>query len=231
MSKPVPYRIGAEVHCEGGGDCGRLERVVIDPLAGQVTHLVVGDRLVPVELIEPLDAVGEPASGHRAAAPDEVIRLRCTPEEVDRLEPAEETRYLPGGVNRFGYNPNESLLLPYYGLGVGGAGLAPALLTQDPGPTLVAQERIPPGEVQIRHGDRIEATDGAIGRVQGLVIDQQDHSVTHVLLQEGHLWGRKTVAIPIRETYWSGGVVKVRLTKSELGELPPVELDPGATTG
>jgi hypothetical protein len=30
-----------------------------------------------------------------------------------------------------------------------------------------------------------------------LVIDPSDHRVTHVLLDEGHLWGEKRVAIPI----------------------------------
>ena len=34
-------------------------------------------------------------------------------------------------------------------------------------------------------GEHVFATDGAIGRVQGLVIDPSDHCVTHVLLDEG----------------------------------------------
>ena len=36
-----------------------------------------------------------------------------------------------------------------------------------------------------------------IGKVEGLVIEPTHGHVTHVLLQEGHLWGRKEVAIPI----------------------------------
>jgi hypothetical protein len=53
------------------------------------------------------------------------------------------------------------------------------------------------GEVEIRRGDHVHASDGDIGRVHGLVIDPRNHRVTHVLLQEGDLWGRKQVAIPI----------------------------------
>ena len=49
----------------------------------------------------------------------------------------------------------------------------------------------------VRRGEHVHATDGHIGKVQGLVIDPKSHRVTHVLLQEGHLWGRKEVAIPI----------------------------------
>ena len=43
----------------------------------------------------------------------------------------------------------------------------------------------------------VHATDGEIGKVEGLVVEPAHGHVTHVLLQEGHLWGRKEVAIPI----------------------------------
>ncbi len=76
----------------------------------------------------------------------------------------------------------------------------------------------------IRRGANVEATDGNVGQVQGLVVDPQDHGVTHVLLQEGHLWGRKTVAVPIDVVAHVGGNVRVELTKAELGDLPPVDL-------
>ena len=49
----------------------------------------------------------------------------------------------------------------------------------------------------MRRGQHVHATDGEIGQAQGLVIDRRSHHVTHVLLQQGHLWGRKEVAIPI----------------------------------
>jgi hypothetical protein len=37
--------------------------------------------------------------------------------------------------------------------------------------------------VEIRRGDHVQATDGHIGRVQGLVIDRRSGHVTLVLLQ------------------------------------------------
>ena len=61
----------------------------------------------------------------------------------------------------------------------------------------VTFDTVPLGEVAVRRGEQVHATDGPIGHVQGLVIDAGTHHVTHVLLQEGHLWGRKEVAIPI----------------------------------
>ena len=58
-------------------------------------------------------------------------------------------------------------------------------------------DSVPLGDVEIRRGDHVHATDGTIGKVHGLIIDPRDHNVTHFLLEEGHLWGHKTVAIPI----------------------------------
>src|SRR5262249_3178740 len=46
-------------------------------------------------------------------------------------------------------------------------------------------------------GARRRATDGEIGQVQGLAVEPGGHQVTHVLLQKGHLPGRRKVAIPI----------------------------------
>jgi len=66
-----------------------------------------------------------------------------------------------------------------------GAGMGRGNLDQ-----LVTTDLVPASEVSVRRGDRVLATDGEIGWVQGLVIAPTDHQVTHVLLQEGHLFGR-----------------------------------------
>jgi sporulation protein YlmC with PRC-barrel domain len=79
--------------------------------------------------------------------------------------------------------------------------------------------------VEVRRGEHVHATDGAIGRVQGVVIDPGDHHVTHVLLDEGHLWGQKMVAIPVSAVTSAGDGVRLSLTKDEVRDLPPVDLD------
>jgi sporulation protein YlmC with PRC-barrel domain len=224
----VKYAIGTEVHC-ANGNCGRLDRVVVDPVARTLTHLVVDPgsgtrRLVPLELVEsPVQGRGDEA---------DVIALRCDTAAFEALEPAEETEFLSGyDDDHFGYGTEQLIAWPYFGLGVSGTGGiaagAPGILPIGVGePKEQTYERVPSGEVQIRRGERVEATDGEIGRVQGLVIDPADHGVTHVLLQEGHFWGRKTVAIPIRAvTRVGGGSVQVQLSKAQVGDLPPVDLD------
>ena len=82
------------------------------------------------------------------------------------------------------------LAWPYYNLG-------PATISAGSASQATAYDAVPLGEMAVRRGEHVRATDGLIGRVQGLVIDPDRHQVTHVLLQEGHLWGAKEVAIPI----------------------------------
>jgi sporulation protein YlmC with PRC-barrel domain len=213
MSEPTEFTIGSDVACSDGA-CGELSRVVVDPLARALTHLVVeprnragAGRLVPIELI---DSAGTE------------IRLRCSMPEFEALEHAEETRFLPGASGDWAYAQGQMLSLPYYGLGMGGMGMGMG----DAGPQSVTYDRVPAGEVEVRRGEHVHATDGPIGQVQGLVIDPSDHHVTHVLLDEGHLWGKKRVAIPISTVTDVKDGVRLNLTKDQVRDLPPVELDP-----
>ena len=76
----------------------------------------------------------------------------------------------------------------------------------------------------MRRGDRVHATDGEIGKVEGLVVDAHGGHVTHVVLQEGHVWGRKDVAIPIGAVTRMDEGVTVSMSKHEIGALPAVDL-------
>jgi len=229
MAGTVQFTIGAETSCSDG-TCGKVTRVIVDPVAKEVTHLVVEPehrqglgRLVPLRLI---DATASP------------IRLGCTQAEFEQLDPAEETRFLPGTSGYAGYGPGQVGYWPYYGLGgpldmadggVSGGltGIGGGIVSQT-----VTTDTVPQGEVEVRRGDPVEATDGDIGRVQGLVIDRGTRHVTHVLLQEGHLWGRKEVAIPIGAVDSTGDRIRLRISKREVQDLPPVDVDhPGASAG
>lgn len=211
MAEITSFTIGTEASC-ADGVCGDVTRVVVDPLARAVTHLVVEPkhrrglgRLVPLDIV---DATGGD------------IRLRCTMAEFVRLDSAEETQFVPGSRGYADYGPQQVLCWPYYGLG--GASVAGDKV---PGVSqTVTYDTIPIGEVEIRRGERVHATDGEIGRVQGLVIDPGNHRVTHVLLQEGHLWGRKEVAIPVRAVTGVDDGIRLSLTKHDVRDLPPVDI-------
>ena len=211
MTKATPFTIGAGVSCSDGA-CGKVTCVVVDPVARTVTHLVVEPghwhgpgRLVPLGL---------------ADAPAGQIRLRCTLADFEKLDPAEETQFLPGTPGYPGYDPDQVLWMPYYSMGMGmGGGMA-----GNYGPQTVTYDTVPLDEVEVRRGEHVHATDGHIGKVQGLVIDPKSHRVTHVLLQEGHLWGRKEVAIPISAVTGVGDGIRLSITKQQVQDLPPADI-------
>jgi uncharacterized protein YrrD len=73
----------------------------------------------------------------------------------------------------------------------------------------------------VRH-ESVHAVDGEIGRVEGFVVDPADNRVTHVLLQEGHLWGRKEVAIPVSAVASVDSGIRLNISKKQVEGLPPL---------
>ena len=119
------FTIGSAAACSDG-PCGTLSRVVVDPVARELTHLVVEPehrsglgRLVPLGLVE--------AGGGE-------VRLRCTRKEFDELPAAEETDFLPGGSGYEDYEAHEAYYWPYYGIDVVGEPMvanASGIVTRD----------------------------------------------------------------------------------------------------
>lgn len=205
--------LGTRVDCTDG-TFGELADLVIDPSTKRVTHLVAKshdepwiERLVPVELADP----GDNAS--------EVVMLRATTQDVRALPPVQEVGYLQLGDFPLD-DPNwdvgieEVYALPYYPA----YDLEPAPLDFP-----VLYDRIPKGEVEIRRTSDVYSADGHhLGHVDGFLVDRDDQ-ITHLVLERGHLWGRREVTIPI------GAVAKVEtddvtlsLIKDQVGRLPEV---------
>jgi sporulation protein YlmC with PRC-barrel domain len=104
-------------------------------------------------------------------------------------------------------------------------GPSPEPISPPAGRRAVTYDNVPLDEVEVRRGEHVHAADGDIGRVQGLVIDASNHHVTHVLLQEGHLYGRKEVAIPISAVTGVDDGIQLSITKQQVQDLPPVDVD------
>jgi hypothetical protein len=215
------FQVG--VHVEGtDGRCGTLEGVVIDPVKGALTHLIVKPehhkglgRLVPIESVQ---SDGDP------------IRLSCTVAQFLGLDEGEEMHFLAPSDDPLSGGGGRAYSWPYYGAGLAGGMGAGAMSDTELGLHATVQpfveDAIPLGEVEVRRGDPVHAADGYIGSVHGLVIHRgDDHHVTHVLLEEGHFWGHKQVAIPISATEKIQGTIRVDLTKDQIEQLPPVDLN------
>lgn len=207
------FSIGTDASCSDG-PCGKLTRLIVDPETQAVTHLVIEPkhrgnrgRLVPIDLVD--DTADE-------------IKIRSTRTEFDKLDPAEEMDLLPGDG---GYDQVYNPALGTLGGSARFPGLAMASFRPNDRPTAATQDSIPMGEVDVRRGEPVFATDGEIGKIRGLVIDPGSHHVTHVLLEEGHLWGRKEVAIPIGSITRVDDVIRLTIDKQQVQDLPPVDVD------
>ncbi len=210
------YTLGATASCTDGF-CGVVSRTILDPAARTVTHLVIvprhhhaDGRLVPVELVE---------------ATAEEIRLRCTLAEFARLEPAEEVEVADDGYGG-GYGQAEAVqgLGDVGGFGVGGSatGLGIGMGVGHHTPVIVSHA-VPLGETEVGRHESVHATDGEIGQVEGFIVSGADHRVTHVLLKEGHLWGRRQVAIPVSAVASVDAGIRLNITKKQVGDLPPAD--------
>jgi hypothetical protein len=163
MAEETEFAMGATASCVDGPG-GRVSRVIIDPATETVTHLVIEPKhRLGVGRLVPLDLVDTTAGD---------ISLRCTVAEFDGLEAAQEAGLIDDVTG---------------GLGLGGMN---AMGVTTPVPVIL-EDVVPLGEAEVDHGEPVHALDGEIGRVQGFLVDPDDHRVTHVLLQEGHLWGAR----------------------------------------
>ena len=207
--------LGCPVRCTDDA-FGELADVVIDPTTRRVTHLVVQPRrktdparLVPIERARG----GEEADG--------TIVLDGTVADIGQLERVREAAYL-----RLGEFPvedpdwevgiEEMLAQPYY-QGLDAVDAEPMAYADH---VMWQYDRIPKGDVEIRRASPVTSADRHhLGHVDGFVVDDHDN-IGHLVLEHGHLWGKREVVIPI------GAVARVEtdavvltLSKDEVGAL------------
>jgi hypothetical protein len=189
--------------------------VVVDAHNCTIVRLVVEPKGRKGEgRLVPIDLVGAGAPG--------AIRLRCTLAQFDALDRArtveEQTASTVDVESRWAeVQAMARPAGPRVELGMG--------MHQER--REVAEESVQAGEGEIWRGQRVHASDGPVGHVLGLLTDADRHQVTYVLLDEGHLWGRKTVGIPVRAVrFVLDDGVTLNLTRKEVGDLPPAEVGP-----
>ena len=204
-------KIGA-VAVGSDGYRGEVRAAVIDPVAATVTHVAVEPegrsglaRLVPLGQV---DADPDAAPGQ--------LRLRYTEAEFMTLDPAEET------LAEFAVGQTVPVqLIPPGWRGTG----EPEAQGGDI-PRIPERETVdvaPSGEVEEHGGDHVHATDGDIGRLHGFRLDPASGRVTHVLLGEGHLWGRKEVAIGFDKIAGFDQGIRLSLTRKQVQALPAAD--------
>ena len=237
MPQAQLFRLEAEVRC-ADGDCGKLRTLVIRRGDDAVTHLVVEPanrdglgKIVPLGLVDTglVDTGGADTGGADTAKGE--VRLRCTRDEFEQLDPAEET-LLPGDEGYENYSDGWELAVawPYYATtgpltpGAPGTQGVPGTIT---GPVTVdaVSDKLP-GEDEVFRGDHVHATDGDIGHVLGFVVEAGSGQVTSILLRERHLLSRRTVLVPrsaVAEVGADG--FRLNITREQVRHLPQADIE------
>jgi sporulation protein YlmC with PRC-barrel domain len=202
--------LGKGVRCADGAS-RELADVVIDGTTNAVTHLVVqphddhdAARLVPIQLA----AAG--GNGHE-------VSLTVTSEVLKELEPVAAHAYLRPGErveqeSNWDIGVEDVETVPQYtptAFGEFGEYAQDAVVTYD---------RVPKGEIELRHASAVYSADRHhLGSVDGVVVDS-DHRITHLLLERGHLWWKRELAIPAEAiSKFETDMVVLGIEKSELG--------------
>ncbi len=197
----------AQVECTGG-ICGRSVCVLIDPVSDQVTHLVVRETSSKnMEYIVPVNLV--------SATIADTILLRCSKAELEKMDLFIQTEFVEEKVSNknFGYGAAMYGIGSYYFMPY----VTPEVTVQVP----VEHLQIPPGELAVRRGTRVEAMDGYVGKVDEFVVNSQNGHITYLVMREGHLWGDKNVIIPLSAmSDICEDTVFLKINKHQIESLP-----------
>lgn len=201
----IKVPIDVKVECTDGR-VGTSTHVIINPTTKTITHFVVSDNepVVAHNYLVPVESIRE--SRH------DVIRLNCTVEELSQMEQFTEVHYIANPEPEPGYPADAVYLAPFV------APLDSSYLT-------VEVERVPMGEMAIRRGAVIEATDGFVGHLGEFLVDPESGQLTHLVLQEGHSWGKREVTLPLSVVDQAlENTIYLKLDKASVAKLPAIPL-------
>ena len=192
----------ADVNCVDGSG-GRITHLILDPEKKEITHLVVKDGLLGDERLVPLTMVVDSTSAE--------TWLRCTKSELKQLPP-------------FARNEQIQPSQPSDPSAHGDVILVPGMAIQRPlTPITVKREQIPDGEIAMQHDISVNALDGRIGHVSEFLLFPPDHKISYLVAEEGHLWDKKHITIPVSEIgHIDKDGIHLRITKDIVEALPTV---------
>ena len=199
----IEIPIDAKVSCLDG-PAGVSSHVIIDPTKKTVTHFVVANDetfgaenwMVPMEFV--------------AKTTRDSIQLNCSLDELKQMPQFSEMHWLEADRAEPGYPADAIYLAPY---------VTPMRTDVVP----IEIEKVPSGELAIRRGAFVEASDGLVGTVGEFLVDPESNQLTHIVLQEGHLWGKQEIAIPLSAVDEAlESTVYLKLDRVQIESLPGI---------
>jgi sporulation protein YlmC with PRC-barrel domain len=197
--------IGVAVQCVDSL-AGQSTCIIVNPAMMHVTHVVVKADDNGIEHLVPLTLIIESSR--------QEIKLRCTKGEFDQLTPLVQTEYIQPSRPYENYDSSQYLLWPY----------ATPNLTTIP----LEHTMIPPEDLAVKRGARVDASDGTVGRVNEFLVNPVNGHISHLILEEGSFWNKKHVTIPVADIERiEEDVVYIKLDRQSIEALPaiPVQRD------
>ena len=177
---------------------GRVEHVIVDPSHGRATWLVVRENALP----NTLRLVAEKFVAETGA---DGVHLSCDTAKLAAMREYVLTEYYPPSFFLH-LAADEKCKLP----------LAPSGWT-------IERPATPAGSVALAGHETVWATDGKVGRLDGVHVEAHTGRVIELLLRQGHLWGAREVAIPAGlVAAYEDGAVRLAVDTATIGALPSV---------
>jgi uncharacterized protein YrrD len=195
------FKEGAEVYTSTGNKVGNIDRVVMNPVTDEVTHLVVrkgflfpDDRVISTDLID--------------SATEDRVALQDV-EDIEELPAFEQIHYIRADqVQSNTTLPPTGYVPPYYwypnpGMTWWGSMRYPVY----PAPPYVTriERNIPGGTVPLREGAKvITSDDEVVGDIESIFVDPTQDRATHIEISQG-LFFKERKVVP---TSWITNVLE-----------------------
>jgi uncharacterized protein YrrD len=225
----MQFRTGTQVITHDRTPVGQVDRIVIDPVTQEVTHIVVRKgTFFTTDKVLALAAIAE--------ADEEQVVLRSDIENLEGEPDFEERHYIPlddpggatvdpvglgaGSVGRSVYYP------PLGSMGVTPSAQAQLGAATIPTPYVVETERnIPERSIALEPGADVLDPDGNdIGDVEQVISEPGTSRVTHMVVVRGGLLNRDRKVVPVN---WISRIqeehIHLAVDNAFLDRLPPYE--------
>ncbi len=212
----MEFNENARVYTARNDDLGKIDRIIIDPVADEVTQLVVRKGIfLPEEKIVPVSDI--------ATATKERVELKDSA-RPDEYRPFDESRYVavnPSGATDASGTPTPNPTIPSLAwYGPYGAPLPPEL----PYTRTVTARNIPERAVALEPESPVFSKDrDQIGTISE-VITNEDGRATHLVINYDVPAPERAVPITFVQRIGDGGV-HLSVDPTTVGALPPFDRD------
>ena len=194
----MDMHLNAHVECLDGR-IGHLENIILNPKTERVTYLVVrGNDLQNTERLVPERLVKE--------ASHDTVFLSISKKKFEGMKNFIQEEYIPANITLY--------MAEQTGWDMG-----------TPASVFVEHEAVPAGGLIVHKGAKVFATDGHAGKVDDFLVEKKTGRITHIIMLEGHLWGKKDISIPVNQIdRYEDGNIYLKIDKSGVEALPVIDM-------